>query len=100
MELASIGGHGVLSTLAIHSSCAKIWLWVTKRKDNIKIIIALLPRYRICGEWDKVQKSKKLIAVIHHHRQKHLEMNNRGKFLRVKAYPLAMKCNDEIPRLQ
>jgi hypothetical protein len=49
MELASIGGHGVLSTLAIHSRCVKIWLWVTKRKDNIKIIIALLPRYRTFG---------------------------------------------------
>jgi hypothetical protein len=54
MELASIGGHGVLSTLAIHSSCAKIWLWVTKRKDNIKNIIVLVPRYRTCGEWDKI----------------------------------------------
>jgi hypothetical protein len=40
--------------LAIHSSCAKIWLWVTKGRDNIKIIIALSPRYRTCGEWDKI----------------------------------------------
>jgi hypothetical protein len=54
MELAFISGHRVLSTLAIHSSCAKIWLWVTKRKDNIKIIIALVLRYRTCGEWDKI----------------------------------------------
>jgi hypothetical protein len=42
IELASIGRHGVPSTLAIHSSCAKIWLWVTEWRDNIKIIIALL----------------------------------------------------------
>jgi hypothetical protein len=41
VELASIGGHGMLSTLAIHSSCAEIWQWVIKRKDNIKIIKAL-----------------------------------------------------------
>jgi hypothetical protein len=27
MELASISGHGMLSTLAIHSSCAEIWQW-------------------------------------------------------------------------
>jgi hypothetical protein len=53
MEIASVGGHWVLSTLAIHSSCAKIWLWVTKW-NNIKIILALLPRYRTCGEWDKI----------------------------------------------
>jgi hypothetical protein len=48
--VGSVDGHGVLSTLAIHSICAKILLWVTKRKDNIKITIALLPRYRACGE--------------------------------------------------
>jgi hypothetical protein len=35
MELASIGGHWVLSTLAIHSSCAKICLWVTKWRENV-----------------------------------------------------------------
>jgi hypothetical protein len=41
MEVASIGGHGMLSTLAIHSSCAEIWQWFIKRKDSIKIIKAL-----------------------------------------------------------
>jgi hypothetical protein len=41
MELASIGGHGMLSTLAIHSSCAEIWQWAIKRKGSIKIIKAL-----------------------------------------------------------
>jgi hypothetical protein len=41
MELASIGGHGMLSMLAIHSSCAEIWQWAIKRKDSIKIIKAL-----------------------------------------------------------
>jgi hypothetical protein len=41
MELASISGHGMLSTLAIHSSGAEIWQWVIKRKDTIKIIKAL-----------------------------------------------------------
>jgi hypothetical protein len=41
MELASIGGHGILSTLAIHSIGAEIWQWVLKRKDSIKIIKAL-----------------------------------------------------------
>jgi hypothetical protein len=41
MELASVGGHGMLSTLAIHSSCTEIWLWAIKRKYSIKIIKAL-----------------------------------------------------------
>jgi hypothetical protein len=41
MELASLGGHGMLSMLAIHSSCAEIWQWAIKRKDSIKIIKAL-----------------------------------------------------------
>jgi hypothetical protein len=41
MELASIGGHGMLSTLAIHSSSTEIWQWVIKIKDSIKIIKAL-----------------------------------------------------------
>jgi hypothetical protein len=41
MELASIVGHGMLSTLAIHSSGAEIWQWVIKRKDSTKIIKAL-----------------------------------------------------------
>jgi hypothetical protein len=31
----------MLSTLAIHSGCAEIWLWAIKRKDSIKIIKAL-----------------------------------------------------------
>jgi hypothetical protein len=38
MELASIGRHGILSTLAIG---AEIWQLVLKRKDSIKIIKAL-----------------------------------------------------------
>jgi hypothetical protein len=41
MELASISGHGMLNTLAIHSSGAEIWQWVIKIKDSIKIIKAL-----------------------------------------------------------
>jgi hypothetical protein len=36
MEPASIGGYGMLSTLAIHSSCAEIRQWAIKRKDSIK----------------------------------------------------------------
>jgi hypothetical protein len=41
MELASIGGHGILSMQAIHFIGAEIWQWVLKRKDSIKIIKAL-----------------------------------------------------------
>jgi hypothetical protein len=41
MELACIGGHGIRSTLAIHSIGAEIWQWVLKRKDSITIIKAL-----------------------------------------------------------
>jgi hypothetical protein len=53
MEPASIGGHGMLSTLAIHSSCAEIWQWVIERKYSIKIIKIPLLRYRTSGDWDK-----------------------------------------------
>jgi hypothetical protein len=41
MELASMGEHGILSTLAIHSSCAEIWQSAIKRKDSVKIIKVL-----------------------------------------------------------
>jgi hypothetical protein len=55
IELASIGGHWVLSTLAIHSSCAKIWLWVTKWRDNIKFMTALLPSTELVENGIKYQ---------------------------------------------